>query len=130
MGRIRNTKLFLIISVSSFLYSSNTFATEEHRKSRAPASVTSTTSKYVSLAYNHFYHRNDTAGCFNIGLAYESLKHPEFIDAKQIESLNAHLKVARNYCQEDKVTRHDVVENLRNSVRVLSGKSPRGLSSE
>lgn len=99
------------------------------RGGRRPASYTCDTSKHASLAYNSFYHRHDLAGCFHLGQALISCGKEGQMEAEKKKSVEEILSKAKRYCSEDRVSRHDVIELVRDAVRVIHDHNSRTISS-
>ena len=129
---IKMSRTLLVIIATSLMASPPVHSSNEdsaiHDKwapNRRPASYTSETSKHLNLAYNSFYHRQDLAGCLHLGHAAEALKHGSELKADQVQSIDELLKQARHFCNEDKVSRRQATEHVRNAIRVLHDRDIR-----
>ena len=89
---------------------------------RGIASYASEAGKHISSAYIGFYHRHDAAGCIHTGLALASLSGLQ-ISADKASMVRDKLLQARQYCVDDKITRHQVIKSLRDSLKIIHGHS-------
>ncbi len=89
------------------------------KRGRRPASEGSETSKHLNLAYNSFYHRQDLAGCLYLGHATEALRQQSGLKSEQVQNIEELLKQARHFCNEDKVSRKEATQHVRNAIRVI-----------